>query len=172
MLDYSNVVVKNSVISHLYIDSEILDSYLPVFSNCLFGTVDGRLGRSDLPAKKFDMGCEFEEFASRTTTTSEIMRAEISEGIAVLLTILRKLFLQSGSGRQESALYRGLDHRTKRLVPGVLSILQSEGVVTKLRTSNRTIWVPSRNQINRVRKIINSPTRSNDVLVAKCSDLD
>lgn len=170
--DFSAVAVKDCIISNLYISNEVKDSFLPMFSNCLFGYVDGRVGRSDLPSKKFDKGCEFEEFSSQTTTSAAILRAEIPEGIAVLLTILRKLFLQSGSGRRNSALYRGLDHRTRRLVPNVLTILQSENIVTRVRSSNRTIWVPSRNQSNRIKKIINSPIRSNDSLVTRCGELD
>lgn len=60
--------------------------------------------------------------------------------VSVRLTIFKKLFLQPGSGRAESALYRGMDQAARFKVQAVLDVLEAEGVVYSTHGSGGTIW--------------------------------
>ena len=64
-------------------------------------------------------------------------------GTRELLTILRKLYARRGSGRRESALYRGLDPRAQQLVEDVLRSLRREGFAIKSKQAEQAIWLPS-----------------------------
>lgn len=90
-----------------------------------------------------------------------------------MLTILKKVYLQSGSGRKENALQRGLDHNSRRLVGPILRLLQTEGIVSRYKRAglDMTIWVPDRSKASRVQKIITSPRTCNDPLLAKVQSI-
>jgi len=94
-------------------------------------------------------------------------------GEKVLLTILKKIFIQSGSGRKENALLRGLDHNSRRLVPDILRLLQSEGVIVPYRRGglDMTIWLPERGKMARVARIIESPRTCGDDLLKKADQI-
>ena len=98
--------------------------------------------------------------------------SSLATGAKVLLTTLRKLYLQRGAGRKESALYRGFDHRDRRLVPEVLGLIASAGLAVKGRAGDATIWLPVRAETARVRRILAAPTTCDDPLVAECSAVD
>lgn len=84
------------------------------------------MSKEDLPSEVFDDDCDFEEF-SDARTNADIFELQLPEGTKVLLTVLKKLFMQRGSGRRESAFTRGLDHRARRLVPDVLDLIKRKG---------------------------------------------
>ena len=67
-------------------------------------------------------------FATETGTTNQVLDLPFAGGVRVLITVLKKLFERPGNGRRENALYRGLDHRAKRLVPDVLQLLKSHRI--------------------------------------------
>ena len=97
--DMSSVFLRDCVIQSLAIESEIDARDLPVFQNCMIGFLQGRTSASDLPAKNFDR-CVIEEYSAWIPTTSALMHLDVAPGLRVLLSILKKLFLQSGRGRQ------------------------------------------------------------------------
>lgn len=165
--DFSRVTFDDCLFQHIEIGLEVTSAKLPKFVQCIIGRVDGRASERDLPDKVFEE-CIFEEFEGASNTTASIMGTEeLSLGVRVMLSILKKLYLQSGNGRQDSALLRGLDHKAKRLVPEVLQILRREGLVLKSQTVESVVWLPVRSEGGRVRKMLASPNVSSDqVLVA------
>lgn len=136
---------------------------LPTFVRCYFGAVRGRVGRQDLPA--VFTNCEFESFTESARTTAAILDMSLPLGTKVMLTVLKKLFVQKGSGRKESALFRGLDHRGQRLVPEVLALLSKENLAMKLRGASEPVWIPVRAQTARVLRLLGSPSTSTDLLL-------
>lgn len=82
-------------------------------------------GFSKLPALPdvFDR-CEVGEFDDRHTNAA-IIRSELQDTTKVLLVIIRKLFLQRGRGRIESALPRGLNESLQAYVNPVRDLLGS-----------------------------------------------
>jgi hypothetical protein len=157
---------ENCIFSHLSIDPEVPASNLPKFVGCEIAVVEGRVSIHDLPEGVFEQNCRFETFADARTNVG-IFELDLPEGTKVLLSILTKLFLQSGGGRRESALSCGLDHRSRRLVPDVLGLLQREKVAVRTHQAQQVVWIPMRDQSARVRRILASPSTSNDLLVKK-----
>jgi hypothetical protein len=106
-----------------------------------------------------------DRWASEFGRNAEVLASSVDLRVAVLLTVLRKIFLQSGNGRREDALYRGLGPDAQRYVASILAILEREKVVTAYRKRGATLWIPDRSAQGRADRIIRSPTVSSDVIV-------
>ncbi len=171
--DCSSLRFRECLISCIAIDSGVSPSKLPRFEECFIEQIEGRSSRKDLPEGAFDAACTIEHFSEAPDTTSAISDMDLPQAVRVLLTILRKVYLQSGSGRKENALYRGLDHNSRRLVAPVLHLLQAEGIVSRYRRGglDMTIWVPDRSKTDRVQRIITSPRTCNDPLLTKVEEI-
>ena len=87
--------------------------------------------------------------------------------LRVLLTILRKLFAQSLSGRQANALKRGMDNQEQACVNEVMEALYQEGFATKYKAANGLVVLPVRRMRRRVMALLASPLSSQDTLVLK-----
>jgi hypothetical protein len=173
MADLSRVQFQECYFSLLEIDQEVPEERLPVFYDCYFAAVDGRVSQAGLP-EKFFRECVFDRFAQTTRTNQKILELDLPMGTRVMLTVLRKLFKQRGGGRKENALYRGLDHRARRLVPDVLRLLRTEGIVSSYPTGSDTIWVPNRSHSARVGRIISAPIAMarEDILMIESKNID
>jgi hypothetical protein len=171
--DCSKLTFRDCYFSRLELDPDVSVSYLPHFESCFFVQVDGRASKSDLPKRAFDETCEFDKFSDAPETTDAISAMDLPLGEKVLLTILKKVFIQSGSGRKENALLRGLDHNARRLVPDILRLLQAEGLINPYRRRglDMTIWVPDRSKKARVARIIDSPRTCNDLLLREAEKI-
>ena len=171
--DCSHVRFRGCFFSTLALDAELDATRLPRFDGCYVDELEGRSSRTDLPPAVFDGACHFERFSEAPVTTDAIGAMDLPLGAKVLLTVLKKIYLRSGSGRKENALHRGLDHHSRRLVPTVLRILQTEGIVSPYRRGglDMTIWVPDRTKTARVARIIASPRTCGDLLLKKASEL-
>lgn len=160
--DISGLTYRDCYFSSLEIGRGVPIEFLPRFQSCLLTELVGRVSPSDVPEGCFDEDCEIEKFGESADTVSAIRDTPLSIGERVLLTILRKLYLQSLSGRQENALYRGLDHNEKRLVADVLKCLQSHNLTTLYSRGSGNVWLPIRKELHRVRRIIASPSATRD----------
>ena len=160
----SEVEFQDCMFTRLEVDHSLVTANLPGFVRCYFGEVEGRMGAEDLPAGVFTE-CVFDSFAESAQTTSKILDSTLEMGTKVLLTILRKIYFQRGSGRRESALYRGLDHRAQRLVPEVIELLSREGLVMKSKCHDGNVWLPVRSCSVRVQRMLAAPNRTDDPLI-------
>jgi hypothetical protein len=113
--NFGKLTFSDCLFESIEIDSQGQGDSLPVFQGCVFMLVKGRSGPEDLPAGRFDSNCSFEEFSDSAQTQSSILNSSLTKGEKLVLTVLRKLFVQSLSGRAESALYRGLDLNDRQL---------------------------------------------------------
>jgi hypothetical protein len=154
------------------IEPNVAKEYLPRFQRCYIGELDGRVSRADLPVDTFDDECEIDKFVIAGETTNEILSLDLPMGTKVLLTVLKKLYQRRGSGRKESALHRGLDHRARRIVPDVLKLLEAQGVAVRYRRGDAMVWLPDRGATKRVGRIVASPTASKDPLVVASATLE
>jgi hypothetical protein len=146
------------------------DEKCPNFSECLIHEIDGRVSTSDLPKEKFK-GTEVEVFLDGTLTTESISRLAVNDGVKVVLSVLKKLFVQSFSGRKEQALFRGLNSSQQKLVSDVLKDLQHYNLVTKSGRPGETIWLPVRRHRPRVLKMLQSPATSDDVVLQNAAKI-
>lgn len=90
-------------------DVESIDQ-IPVFDRCLIDNIDGV---SQLPTEWEDrfIDCDIENFTAVVETTAGLMAIERPIDDRIALTILKKVYAQSGAGRKASALSRGLPQR-------------------------------------------------------------
>lgn len=153
-------------------ESEAPIECVPRFVRCYFTRVDGSVEISPLHIHCFE-NCEFEEFERPAETTKALMGLSIPLGGRVLLSALKKLYAQSGKGRRESALFRGLDLRARECVPQVLDLLRREGFAIRTRAGDHVVWLPSREGEIRQRalKMLASPSASRDPLLRSASSL-
>ncbi len=171
--DCSRLNFHDCYFSKIEVDPEVEAARLPRFRSCYVDELEGRSSRRDMPQGVFDEGCVFERFLQAPETTDAIEAMDLPLGARVLLTVLKKVYLQSGSGRKENALHRGLDHHGRRLVAPVLRLLQAEGLVSPYRRGglDMTIWIPDRGKITRAARIITSPHTCGDPVLVKASGL-
>ncbi|MFD9358383.1 NACHT domain-containing protein [Streptomyces sp. NPDC060031] len=161
--DLSGISFSRCGIETLVLDGEIDGSLMPRFQDCFFETIIGRFGEEDLPANAF-ASCAFGEFLDSADRNADVLRSSLPEGVRVMITILRKLYLQRGSGRAEGALVRGMEQASRALVPGCLDIIKRENLAAPIRLNGRTVWLPSRSDQKRVHAFIAAPRGSGDPL--------
>ena len=173
MLDCSRLRFVDCVFTNMSLDPGIAADKLPRFESCYVDVLEGRSSRKDLPAHVFDSKCDFGRFSEAPETTNAISEMDLPLGTKVLLTVLKKIYFQSGSGRKENALHRGLDHHSRRIVGDVLRVLQTEKIIAPYRRAglDMTIWIPDRSKTSRVTKLITSPRTCKDSLIAKVERL-
>ena len=114
-----------------------------------------------LPSYMFDKTCEVAEFDDLGTNNA-VLRSDLEPQVKALLTVLRKLYRQSGAGRKMSALSRGVTKSdVATFIPAVLDVMERHGFI---RIFNQVVH-PVRKNANRVEKILNAPSLSTDDLV-------
>lgn len=160
--DYSGLTFDECLFQQVNLPPHVDSSSLPKFNDCYIGLVEGRVSKDDLPQEAFSDDCVIDEYSETIYTTSGILELSLSIGVRLTLVVLKKLYLQPGSGRKESALLRGLDHRHRRLIPDVLDLLQKHGLAREATGSTESVWLPVRARSARVRKLLASPSEVDD----------
>lgn len=169
-VDLSSISFASCLFDRILIETEIAADRLPNFDNCLFEQVGGRMSLADLPKEHF-MNCEVLTFESTDTPDAINQATYLTPGEKVLLVTLRKLFVQSLSGRAESALFRGLDVDARRRVPEILALLKRHQLVTEYSRGNGVVWLPARRALPRVKRILAAPTESGETVVTEARSL-
>ncbi len=144
---------------------------MPRFTSCSFASIVGRLGINDLPEGVF-ANCSFEDFPEAGDSNASILDAEsLPRGTRVTMALLRKLYLQRGSGRKDNALTRGMSPKDAELVKPAMQLLQREGLAIATQLSTSLVWLPDRSAGPRVRTFLSSPRIGDDPLVRGVKDL-
>lgn len=167
--DLSRLTLRECWISVLAASSGEVLTRCPQLQGCVIERVDGLASPNDAPTGLLDDEVEIGEFTNDARTTAAILDLGMPMGSRVLLTILKKLYLQTGKGRKESALWRGLDHVARTKVQDTLDILRSEGLAESTRLGSQRIWLPTRSGRARALKILAEPTSSNDMSILRAS---
>lgn len=164
--------LQNCIVGVLGLPSEVPDKVVPKFVRCHFGLIEGRTGERDLPVGKF-VECTYDEFDASANTTNAILALSLPLGTKVTLTILKKLYLQKGAGRRESALFRGLEPRARNLVPSCLDLLRREGFAVRTKQGDDFVWLPTRVGDSRQRALamLAAPNASHDALLMASRDI-
>ena len=131
-------------------------------NSCQVLKLEGIANARALP-ERFE-ACNIDEFDDRDTNAA-IVRSTLRDPVKVLLIIVRKLFLQRGSGRLDSALTRGVDNSLQRYVVPVRDLLVSRGIVYSHVTNGRTIWHGNRMHRSQMLQLRERPMWSDDQLV-------
>jgi hypothetical protein len=162
----SGVEFRNSVIDEVVLGSASRQSSVR-FNSCLIVKLSGAANPKGLPTAMFAEDCEIEEF-DNLSTTSAVLSTDLSPQVKALVTVLRKLYKQAGSGRKVSALSRGIGQEDiAGHIPEVLGILESEGLATRF---NKIVH-PVRKNTSRVERILSAPGLAEDPIIDAVSKL-
>lgn len=164
------VAFSGCIIDRLTLPSPDYTNHNITFSNCLIGRVEGRISETDLNPKQF-IDCEFGDFTDEYSVNSQILDSSLPLAVRVLIVTLRKLFTQGGSSRLESALYRGLDQRSKMIVPEVISLLLRHGFIIETGRKGKTTYAGTKGKRSEALGIIQSPNMAGSPLLKDCSSL-
>ena len=91
------------------------------------------------------------------------MSLAVDPEMKALLTILKKLYRQRGSGRAISAFYRGVGPDVRAKMDAVLDLMLHEGFATR----ERNIYRPVQAQRVRANEILDNPNLTRDELVTR-----
>ena len=172
-VNFSGIDFQDCLFQRFGLSIDANPNLLPKFIECYFGVFEGRLSRSDLPETSFDASCIIDSFGdSADTISASLNNQSLPLGVRVLLTVLKKVYLQAGGGRKESTLFRGLHPQARSLINPVLALLKSENILINSTSRRESIWLPIRGQAARVHRILIAPTESQDPLVKKAADIE
>jgi hypothetical protein len=167
--DLSGIILTNAMISELEIEPDV--DGLPVFIDSQIDAIVGRASASDLPANFLSGRSSVGHYSEVTSTTRGIRNLALPLGARVMLTCLEKLFAQRGTGRQDSAMRRGLSPEERAIVAEVLDLLRREGIVEPYRHGTDFLWIPDSSSRPRVRALLAAPKTSADPLIEKAAQI-
>lgn len=159
-----------------YVDRVVLEvgsekSFNIALSSTYVKEVVGPSGKLDLPAGLLDDDCEVVSWTGEFATNAQVFDTISDVRVAVLITVLRKLFLQSGSGRKEDALFRGLGPDAQRYVGPITAILQRAGIASSIKKRGVSLWIPDRSAQGRAERMVKAPNTSADPIVIEVKAL-
>lgn len=162
--DLRHIWFKDCIFRTVSIDSDSDWQRLPHFDSCIIEQLIGVAQSSQIP--KSLQNCDIAQIHAAGETSAKILELDLPLPVRVTLTCLKKLFLQSGQGRQESAFYRGaLDAKAQKLIPLVLSNIQKHGFAHPVKIRKNEVWQPERSKQARVRRMLSRPDVSADQLL-------
>jgi len=129
---------------------------------CLAGNVSGAASYSGLPSWiKLESVDKFDS----VQTVAQIRRAGLSPAHEVLVAVLKKTFLQRGSGRKEEALLRGFGGgRIRKIAGDVVALLMGEGILERHKGDEGWIYDPKRSHSDRIKRLVEQLRSSDDPL--------
>jgi hypothetical protein len=131
-------------------------------TDSLIHRVVGCAGTAALPA--WIRSCLVGEYDVLNTSAALLGAHSMPLRRRVLLTMLRKLFLQPGNGRVEGALYRGMDQKAQAEVPPLLNTLEKHGFAFPIRHRGSVIWHAVSGYRQRALRILEDPSGSTDTI--------
>jgi len=168
--DKSKISFESCLISSLVMPEDSMLNHNITFKDCLIGNLDGRVSINDLRPEQF-INCEVDQFSDSYSVNSDILYTSLPQGVKVLVVTLRKIFIQAGSSRLESALLRGLDHRSRTIVPEVIDLLLSHGFIINTGRQGKRTFAGTRSMRKEALAIIQSPNTSHSAIVLDCKKL-
>jgi len=164
-LDFSRIVFRDCIFQEVIIEEKPETNKSPQFPYCIIGKLVGYYDAKNEPNGIFS-SCEIESVESQALTTSSLLSIDQPTPLLVCLTILKKLYFQSGSGRKENAFYRGLSQNEQRYVSDILYLLKQEGIVIPPKKSSpSSVWQPVRSQKDRIVNIVLNKTYDDSLML-------
>ena len=151
-----NSTFKDCIIERVDVRELEGDSAVPNFESCLIGRIDGWSKVPSSLVAHFESS-EISTYSAEAQTTSGLMSLSMPQTDRIALVILKKVYSQSGSGRRESALPRGLRLTDRPAVPAVLSSLVSLGYVLRATGQGEDLIVPVKARRQEVATFLSSP---------------
>ncbi|WP_261521821.1 NACHT domain-containing protein [Burkholderia multivorans] len=154
---YGGTTFQDCLIERLDMSGIDEDSLVPHFQGCVISHMEGLAGIPEWLKSNF-ANTEVERFSTAAQTTAGIMQLKIDRESRIALTVLKKVFVQRGSARQEGALSRGLTPTDRAFVPSVLAELVSKGWIRKDDSGGNVLYVGSKNRRKEALRALEAPT--------------
>ena len=129
---------------------------VPTFQNCLIGSLRGWWAIPDEYAGNFTTS-EVANYSGAPRTTGGLISLNLDKRDAIGLVILKKVYLQAGHGRRESALVRGLPLADRVLVPEVTASLCASGFLVRSHHRGNDLVLPVREKRGLVMQVLEKP---------------
>ena len=139
---------------------EVEKRNLPRFRKCIIDRLEGAVSLADVPRGTLDFETSVERFIAFAETNDSVMEADLPLAVRVLIVVLRKLFMQRGSGRQKAALRRGLSPKAAAHVEEIITLICSHDFAEERTLDRRPIVMPNRSKSGQAIGIINGPNTS------------
>jgi uncharacterized protein YjbI with pentapeptide repeats len=169
-ISFSDCPVSNISFDHCIFDSIDLTDADPegvTINDSIIIRVEGITSREHAPP--WVTKCEFEDFQS-TRTLAQIRQAGLSTAQTFLLSSLRKLFLQPGSGRKHSSMYKGYgDSSSKKICERVIALLLRKGFCSRFPGTSEDVYAPDRSMTLRAKLMLSQMTQSKDEIWTQVS---
>ncbi len=169
--DLSQVFFDECVIDQLYVEEEEVGQKAPRLRSCLVTSLIGRANRDALPPGMIDAATEVISFADTYDTNAQILRSGLPVEMALLITVLRKLFVQRGRGRRENAFYRGIEPQHRSTVKSILEIIVSSGLASPAPGASGVVYLPNYSRSHEVFSLLASPLEARSDLTRAVKDL-
>ncbi|MGA9700730.1 NACHT domain-containing protein [Pseudomonas sp.] len=130
-----------------------------VIQNCHIESLAGVSSSTGLPS--WIRECSIKHFESVDTLTA-IKNSGLTKAQTILVSILIKVYRQSGNGRLEHTLTKGLTHVDKKSLGQVIRYLLGNGYLETSKDRGEIIYKPVRKFQGRVEKILVELDRSTD----------
>lgn len=156
--DSSGLTFKACVFDHVGIEVDNNSFGYPKFKSCIVALLSGRNSATSCPADMFDTGCDISAFYDAYETNAQTLRSGLGIEKAILVTVLRKLFIQRGRGRKENAFYRGVEPRHRSLVKEALDFVARENFAAPSgMAGSDKVYLPNYSKSSLAISIINDP---------------
>ncbi len=168
--DINGVVFQDCYFEEVQIEAANV-AHMPTFKECVIQRLLGKTATSEQISGKF-VKTEINDHEKVADTNASIRAAtSLTVGEKVLITVLRKLFVQSLGGRSEPALFRGLDTTERQLVTPIIKMLQQQGFITLMNRGDGTIWIPVRRRLDYIRRLLANPLASGEILMEEAKQM-
>lgn len=163
-IDCSRIHFYETIFKELFLEELPELETSPRFKSCIIGTMIG-CSNIEMIAKEIIDDSSVDNYEIAETTTTAILLLDIPVPAKVGLTILKKLYLQSGVGRQENSFYRGLTSNEQAYIPKILEYFKHANIaIMSKRSGSNTVWQPVRNQTHRIRQILINKNYKDDIM--------
>lgn len=158
-VDLTCVVVRECIIGRIEFDCDVSLIKGPVFEDCIIEEVYGSGGSIERSRHLFSSNNEIVSVKQDGIANADRRRQPIPDSVKVLVSSLRKLFLQAGSARKENAFRRGLNDIERVYVDDVLDLISKHGFAFPQRHRGPILWVPNRTKRAEAVSITESPNQ-------------
>ncbi|OUI80518.1 NACHT domain-containing protein [Acetobacter tropicalis] len=164
-VDFSGVHFNNCYFENIVI-SETNIKKLPKFNSCLIEKLETHHKDESFIETVFP-ACQIEKIEPTYVGYDEYRHYSENNKMLALTSVLDKIFIQSKTGRLDTALKRGITQDQSSYIDRIVEILRKEGYINKVRRRGEIIWVPDIAYTSQVRSILRDPDASTaDIVVA------
>lgn len=165
-VEVRGITIKSAIIRQVSVGRISADSAISMH-DCEIQSLTGVANESGVPRDMISLDCRIESYENLGTSNA-VLQSSMSPQLKALVTVLRKLYKQSGSGRKVAALSRGITQPdVLHYIDPVLQIL----VKNKFVSIFNNVVQPVRRQASRVEAILAAPSASNDELLLELAEL-